>query len=472
MKSDSSFQEFPFVWEALSGKPGLNVVMEQLNYDNHSLWSAYGRKQASYHGLAAARHKDRAGSYVAVSDGSDHFRDVINEWPIADAVTWVTYVTRQNPPIPITQANMENYDLVDLSKLLPHHFPFAQNIEMFVTVTTVPSSPVAVHLGIAFTVERALDRSGGLSIPMHAFAARVLMRQNPQKRYLLFTPADSMLRLVQRALPDSVSVAFDSMLPRPTGEPPFLMGAPGTKAYAKEAEWLANRRLDKIERMRYERGIPAHSGDHGLLVQQIADADMNEVLDIEKIEFVEANREKLQTEWPIMVRNWIKNTAAGEFWGDKAEEWKERLSDAIDDYEEGTGDTESPFLKEWTVRTVSYSPIIKETYELEIQREETEKQQRLLDRWSSKEYDAARVVWIRKTNEFILDPHHDPIFINADTPEHQWLRRSIWKPRGTTHYALVDYPALANYQPCKICDKVTASVRCNRCNAVLCDNCK
>ena len=68
-----------------------------------------------------------------------------------------------------------------------------RSTEMFMTVTTSEHSPFTSHIGItrALTFPKSLQHSN-VSMKLHAFAAQFMLKQHPEKHYMINAPAEIM----------------------------------------------------------------------------------------------------------------------------------------------------------------------------------------------------------------------------------------------------------------------------------------
>jgi len=485
-------QEFsPFIWDQLPGFTGLWVAMEELSADNYVLWLEYAKKQMHNAMTSDARAQLLLKKSVLSIEGAAHFHNVIARWKTSRGIekTWVTYVTRQNPPVPIAEggmtrykdANFENLSLGSINTVVP---TFADNIEMFVTVTTATEALVSMHLGIAFTIERAHDRSRGIALPMHAFAARQILLQNPQKRYMMFTPAEDMGRIALAALKGNAYVgtteSFNATRQGITGitDPALLekiaRGAKERTEYklgplytmAKEISDAVSEKIPEASAEDYDAAIINVHKSRKLQVFTRISVDYN----------AEAVQEKL------------KEFQRGGFtaYDEEASAWMSDLEDAIIAYED-QGIALPKFAVPYVVQTTVFGIRINAKYKEALYAKEMRSYQEAhtsppgmiagmfqLPRGTGAE--AVLAAWknyppkiSEKDGVLVIDPENNPI--NVDGPLYGWLWDKVFRPVGITVYVLVDLPALAEYRICDVCKKPPARLQCEMCNKAYCDKC-
>lgn len=184
----------------IAGKT-LSLAMERINSANASLWKNYSTVQSNYRVANIASTELKKGT---TADGSCHFNKVLNQVSYTDNEIWVAYVTKAVNPQKIPNT-MCDYCCDGLPK---GKIKFAQDIEMFVTVTSSPNALLTSHLGITFSIETVcFGRTKGVSVDLHSFAAKVMLMRNPARRYMINAPVFQMEKMIIEALPGAVFVS-------------------------------------------------------------------------------------------------------------------------------------------------------------------------------------------------------------------------------------------------------------------------
>lgn len=189
---------------------GLYLGMERIGPDNIEKWLEYAAVQKEIGDILGP-------DYIPSTVGSDYFLRVLRSWrdgTIArDNELWVAYAS--NRPITGRADFTGSYDYVGARRRF-HASVCNPSIEMFVTVVTSPDALITSHMGISRTWESALrlheERSSaggkkrGLAIPLHSFAAKIMLLRNPGRRYMLTAPVAVMREMLLKAMPDSVFI--------------------------------------------------------------------------------------------------------------------------------------------------------------------------------------------------------------------------------------------------------------------------
>ncbi len=187
----------------------LYFVMEQVTGHNIEQWKQYASIQSNDRVISWATNVSVGGGKLAKNpptDGSAHFKKVLSEIP-SHADVWVAYIT-SNPVPQHIPYSMKHYSADDTSG----GEEFSKNIKMYVSVTSSPEALVTSHMGVAFSVESLLlGRPSGISVPLHSFAAQVMLCRNPHRRYMINAPALAMERILLKALPHSVFIGTREM---------------------------------------------------------------------------------------------------------------------------------------------------------------------------------------------------------------------------------------------------------------------
>ena len=155
----------------------LRLVMERVDDNNITFWKNYSSVES---------HGDYPNGTNMTKDGSDHFRRVLGEISRLESEIWVAYVTHNQNPEKHRGSGGSDGD-----------------IEMFVTVTSTPEALITSHMGVSTSrasLKRSSKRPKGISIDLHSFAAKVMLMQNPKRRYMVNAPNDIMRSILAKAL--------------------------------------------------------------------------------------------------------------------------------------------------------------------------------------------------------------------------------------------------------------------------------
>lgn len=194
----------------------LYLAMERVDDDNLPYWKQYATTQSNERvgGWASALvHEDgRRRQKGCIADGACHFDRVLKETNLYRNEVWVAYVTSHKIPshIPLS---MGRYSAASLMQ--DGSYMFAKHIKMYVSITSSPHALITSHMGVAVSAEGVKsDRPKGISVPLHSFAAQVMKRRNPERRYMLNAPVMAMERILIKGLPKgSVFVGTREMQP-------------------------------------------------------------------------------------------------------------------------------------------------------------------------------------------------------------------------------------------------------------------
>jgi len=183
----------------------LRLVMERVDSTNIQSWNRYADIQTDsrVHNYVLDNHttRDTNGHLVrppSLITGSGHFNEVLKTVDYSVNEVWIAYVTKAGTPEKIPDMTHYSGD-----NAVDKDHPFAKNIEMFVTVTSSPDALITTHMGVAGSLESVGNRSKGISVDLHSFAAKVMLLRNPTRKYMVNTPADSMEMIFAKALPGS-----------------------------------------------------------------------------------------------------------------------------------------------------------------------------------------------------------------------------------------------------------------------------
>jgi hypothetical protein len=181
------------------------VVSERIDFMNIGSWLHYAKVQsesprASDHVSSLRDRNGKALQKGSLFTGSNHFKRVLQELSYQINEVWVAYITKAKFPEKIP-GSLHKYNS---GNILDGTCPFANNIEMFVSVTTSPNALVTTHMGVARSIEGVLSRkSKGTSVDLHSFAAKIMLIRNPERKYMVNTPVHSMEMIFAKALPNS-----------------------------------------------------------------------------------------------------------------------------------------------------------------------------------------------------------------------------------------------------------------------------
>lgn len=181
-------------------KKGLNykLVMERVTDRNVKLWRNYIATQDNprvvYETDAQRGMLDkRVGS---VADGTGHFRRILDEIDYKKNEVWIAYIMESKFRPDSIPDSMAQYQP-------GYSDQFADEIIMFVTVTSSPNALITSHMGIALSYEATnrKDRPKGISMDLHSFAAKVMLKRNPQRKFMINAPAFIMESIIEKELP-------------------------------------------------------------------------------------------------------------------------------------------------------------------------------------------------------------------------------------------------------------------------------
>ena len=184
----------------------LYLVMERLDHSNHGCWQGYFELQDSRKVV-----RDALDTSVGSRDAFIAIRDGIHE----PEERWVAYISRSEISIAIKDSmpswqNHLNEPYIHHTKRLyeqmSEYYDFAENIVMFVTVTSSPEALLTTHMGVAEAVDSWGDRPKGISMNLHAFAAKVMLMRNPNRLFMVNGPSAMMAKIILKNLPGKVFV--------------------------------------------------------------------------------------------------------------------------------------------------------------------------------------------------------------------------------------------------------------------------
>lgn len=176
---------------------GLYLVMERVTLDNVNDWRHYAATQAGIKRMSSELTKRYGINPLA---GSLHFKEVLDGETYKNNEVWVAYIT-SNPHIEnISSDKTIGYSI---DEMFSKSNNFAKDIKMFMTVTSDPKAILSTHLGITNTIENleSKDRPKGISLNLHAFAARVMRNRNQNLRFMINAPDTYMEKILYDNLP-------------------------------------------------------------------------------------------------------------------------------------------------------------------------------------------------------------------------------------------------------------------------------
>jgi hypothetical protein len=201
------------------GDRALYCVMEMVTFSNLPHWQKYAEVQNNPRAVGVGfslRKPD--GTRVqegTLGDGSGHFKRVLNEADLYSTEVWVAYITTDSH----IRHNDEtlHYKADDLDAVNNFYQgtwvgdpedagnSFAKHIQMFVTVTSSKEALLTSHMGVAASVEGTMvRRPKGISLDLHSFAAKVMLKRNSARRFMIHAPVFAMERIMYTALPGHV----------------------------------------------------------------------------------------------------------------------------------------------------------------------------------------------------------------------------------------------------------------------------
>lgn len=173
----------------------LYFAAERINESNIKNWKQYICTQNTQMNLdeiheffPTAKHSPQTGAGAAL--------DVLTV-NLPNREIWIAYVMTKEPnPIP----DMTGYQPIlpgkNTEEMSQKTIEFAKNVVMSVTITSTPGALITTHLGISGSFETLTSRPKGISLHLHAFAAQFMLNQNPQRKYMINCPVQSMLQIM------------------------------------------------------------------------------------------------------------------------------------------------------------------------------------------------------------------------------------------------------------------------------------
>ena len=197
-----------------SANNNLWLVMERITQRNIDDWKTYINAQSSSRVVGRiSMMVDASGKPVqkgSTSDGSGHFKLVLNETDFRNNELWVAFVSKSEKR-PTGIFDMGAYGESSFEKI---DHPFAKDVLMTVTVASNPQALLTSHMGISASYEGTkLGRPKGISVDLHSFAAKVMLERNPARKYMINAPVLMMEQILANALPpESMFVGTKEML--------------------------------------------------------------------------------------------------------------------------------------------------------------------------------------------------------------------------------------------------------------------
>jgi hypothetical protein len=181
------------------GDRALYCVMEALTSDNLEYWEKYVEVQNGARAISMVGSMERDGKPIqegSLGGGSAHFKLVLRDASLYYTEVWVAYITSDAR----IRHNDETryYDARNLDEVSYGHWkddpegagnPFAKHIQMFMTVTSSKDALITSHMGIAASIEATvIGRPKDISLDLHSFAAKVMLKRNPARRFMMNAP--------------------------------------------------------------------------------------------------------------------------------------------------------------------------------------------------------------------------------------------------------------------------------------------
>jgi hypothetical protein len=188
------------------------MVMERVNETNIRSWQTYSTVQSNsrcidYVSSLCDKDGKRFLQKGSLGDGSIHFHKVLQNIAYNTNEVWVAYITKAKSPEKIPDSMI----FYNAGNIETRDYPFAKDIEMFVSVTSSPGALVTTHMGIGSSLEGVVRRSKGTSVDLHSFAAKVMLLRNPQRKYMINAPVAAMEKILATALPSGLHVGTREM---------------------------------------------------------------------------------------------------------------------------------------------------------------------------------------------------------------------------------------------------------------------
>ncbi len=214
----------------------LYFVLQRVDKSNESFWSRFSRKQQQLDTELRRNNSKIYQENKAIVDGFYRglkgFNESLNFTNNKEAEIWVAYASYT----PVSKRGKVK----------------EEDIEMFVTVTTSKNIPFVTHMGIArsmSSISLEKPKHKGLSVQLHSFAAKVIKKRYPQKRYMITVPLKEMRNILLRSLPDNTIYIGDNIYKKELEEKLEIEGEEKLESQLKESNrcpHIIERELKKI----------------------------------------------------------------------------------------------------------------------------------------------------------------------------------------------------------------------------------
>jgi hypothetical protein len=174
----------------VKGKPHLSLVMQNVRYNKNALYA--WRKFAAYKKTVAE---------TLESPGLDYFKSVLNDSDLmgfGSTEVWVSAIVSRT--VNQLKENFKNHGFIGPAKEDIDYENSKDEREKKLDVhiaCTVASSPRALitgHMGI----ENYSSTERQISLPLHSFAAKVMLMRNPERRFMINAPVWAMLHIMAK----------------------------------------------------------------------------------------------------------------------------------------------------------------------------------------------------------------------------------------------------------------------------------
>lgn len=356
------------------------LVAEQLTSENVIHWKNYISQQSDSRVIIiqSSIHKHFSG------DGSKHFALVLNDFNQSSTnIVLICYITTHIPAK--MDANISRYKLVNKTTgwISNDMEKYAANIIMYVTVTFDPNGVLASHMGVSTSIE-ALGKHRGLSVHLHSFAAKCVLKINDKVKYQVNAPVNAMLNIFLNALPNYVYVGTKEML-----------------------ELLDERGNIRGKDYKSEHGPSLVQEFKERIIKNMNALDKNNKYDLDEFNKLKAKLEKLNSE------------------GVDNKDIQKTLDNMLAKYADPYTYVDKNDKKVYSLNVLlQYPPILSIPNRTEI-----------LIYEPCKGSDKPRTFG-------------KPIFnISRNDPTYRWLSTTAFYPAGMTNYIAIDYIQLANSKP-------------------------
>lgn len=360
----------------------LKVVMERITYKSHKDWKTYAKVQGNGRVLDIVSQKLKSGT---TADGAGHFESVLDYPYVKDRETWVTYITDIAQP----KFDEHKFELYNVDQVYKPRTA-AGNIKMFMTVTSSPNAKITTHMGISLSAESVFQtpRYTNLSMDLHAFAAKVMLKRNPERLFMITSPTGVMENIIAQNVPQGVHIGTKQMFEY------------DSKVQATTFEEFKTQNASKIEE-EIER-ISRIAREHLEWSHQIDDLEEFEALPLTNRYLTKTDQgyalspEKIEAYQQVKILKMFEDFRALNFWYSLKKSYK--------------GNDFDGFLK-------AHPPIL-----------------------------SVDQVKCANHSLTILNPKNDQetlVAFNDNNPSYRWFFRDCYQPTGLTHSVAVDLRELA-----------------------------